>query len=201
MRKIGIFGGTFHPIHIGHLVLADQAMAQYQLSQIWFMPSKRPPHKQSHQLCEDEHRKNMVRLAIESNPAFQLCEIEFEREELSYTSDTLKLLQERYPEDEFYFLMGGDSVMYLDAWHEPAEIFRLAHILASSRTDISREQIDEKLLMLRQQYGARIDFVDMPNIDVSSHEIREGVADGKPVRYYLTEKVYQYIIENRLFLV
>lgn len=198
-KKIGIMGGTFNPVHNGHLLLADSARVQHKLDEVWFMPSGRPPHKQKEEILSDEKRSDMLRLAIEGNAAFCYSDLELRREGIIYTSDTLKILCKEYPENDFYFIIGGDSLMQLESWHKPEEIFARAVILASQRSGVDLEGFEKKRMELSLKYKAEILPVNIPSLEISSAEIRRRVKDGGAVRYLLPEKVYAYICENGLY--
>ncbi len=121
--KIGIMGGTFNPIHFAHLILAESAYEELNLDKILFMPSKKPPHKLNESIESDEHRIQMIQLAIKSNPHFDLSCVELEREGITYTADTLEELNRNYPQDEFYFIIGADSLFQIEDWWHPEQIF------------------------------------------------------------------------------
>ena len=133
MARIGILGGTFNPVHKGHLVMAQKAYEQLALSEVWFMPSKRPPHKDQSQLVSDTDRKAMIQLSIAETEYFKLSEMELLRSGTTYTIDTLRQLKKEYPKDEFYFILGADSLYQLESWKEAEAIFKMAHILCAPR--------------------------------------------------------------------
>lgn len=198
-KKIGIMGGTFNPVHNGHLILAEAARVQHQLDEVWFMPSGRPPHKQKEEILPEEKRSDMLKLAIEGNEAFRYSDLELRREGIIYTSDTLEILHKEYPEDTFYFIIGGDSLMQLESWHKPEKIFARAMILASQRSGFDLGGIKEKKEELSQKYHAGILPVTIPSLEISSAGIRKGLKNGEAVRYLMPETVYAYICENGLY--
>lgn len=199
MKHIGIFGGTFNPIHNSHLILAQTALEQFELDKVVFVPSKKPPHKRDMSLANDFDRINMVKLAIEDNPLFEISTIEFERNGLSFTADSLMIFTEKYVGDELYFLLGEDSLNEIDSWSRPEIIFKLAHILVAGRNDNISSNILEKANYLKKKYNGKIDFINMPNIDISSSAIRKAVEEDRSIKYYLPENVASYIKNNNLY--
>lgn len=197
-RKIGIMGGTFNPIHIGHLILAQKAYEEYGLDEIMFITSGDPPHKQVNHVSADM-RGEMTRLAISDNPAFSYSNMEIIREGYSYTYLTLLELKEIYADAELYFLLGADSLFYLEKWKNPDIIMQNAVILAANR-NTNNEQLYTKIDALKKDYDADIRIIDMPNIDVSSSFIRHMVNTGRSVKYYVPDKVIDFIRENNLYL-
>ena len=199
MKKVGIMGGTFNPIHYGHLFLAENAMEQNNLDEILFMPSKKPPHKNSQDLVSDEYRIDMVRLAIQDNPHFTLSTMEFEREGYTYTADTLTILTNAHPDTDYYFMIGADSLFMMEDWKTPQIIFNLSTILVAGRDHMQGNQLDRQIKHLEKTYGARIIPFDMPAIEISSAEIRKRIADKKTIRYYVTKEVMEYVADHRLY--
>lgn len=198
-RKIGIMGGTFDPIHMAHLLLAENARVQFHLEQILFMPSATPPHKDHRLVSPMEHRKAMVQIAIESNPNFVYSDLELRRAGITYTSDTLEALHEEYPDTEFYFIMGADSLFAVDAWHQPEKIFQRAAILAGNRSEVPLENIYRQIEYLEERFDGKIGLIEMPDIAISSSEIRKRCANGASVRYYVPEAVHQYLENHQLY--
>ncbi|MCI9486294.1 MAG: nicotinate-nucleotide adenylyltransferase [Lachnospiraceae bacterium] len=199
-KRIGIMGGTFDPIHMAHLLLAEAARTQFHLDQILFMPSANPPHKDNQTVSPAEHRRAMVLLAVKGNLNFVCSDLEFRRRGFTYTSDTLRALHEQYPDTEFYFIMGADSLFAVDTWHQPEKIFNMATILAGNRSEVPMEQIEEQVRHLQNRFGGRIFLIDMPDIAISSSEIRKRCAEGASVRYYVPETVYQYMKAYHLYV-
>ncbi len=202
MKKIGILGGTFNPIHNGHLALASAAMEQYGLEEVWLMPSKLPPHKSHFAMLSEEHRLTMTQLAAKTNEKFRVSDFELAREGLTYTSDTLELLKEEYPEIRFYFIIGGDSLVNFLSWWRPERILELATLLAAGRTGYEAEQVEKATSDLRERFPeAEIGTVELSDYPISSNEIREAFFTGEPerVKQYLPDRVYAYIQEHRLF--
>ncbi len=199
LKKIGIMGGTFDPVHLAHLLLAEQARVQFYLDQVLFMPSSQPPHKNNSQISSAEHREAMVLMAIKGNPYFAYSDMEILRTGTTYTSDTLKELHIKYPHTEICFIMGADSLFAVDSWHQPEKIFEKATILAGNRLDVPDEKIKAQICYLKERFGGRIHLIDMPDIAISSSEIRKRYGKGLSIRYYVPESVYTYIKEHQLY--
>lgn len=202
MRKIGILGGTFNPIHNGHLALASAAMEQYDLEEVWLMPSKLPPHKSHFAMLSEEHRLKMTALAAKTNEKFTVSDFELQREGLTFTADTLELLTEKYPDVRFYFIVGGDSLVKFSLWRRPERILELATLLGAGRAGIETEKVNLAALTLRKQYpSADIGTVELLDYPISSNEIRTAFYAGEPVRVkeYIPDEVYGYMMEHRLF--
>lgn len=199
-KKVGIMGGTFDPIHTGHLILGEVAREQFALDKILFMPTGNPPHKHlGTGRGSNEQRTEMVRRAIEGNPGFELSLVEMEREGLIYTSDTLALLRESDPDTDYYFILGADSLFSFHTWHEPQRICDQCVILAAVRDNVSGKQMEDQIKLIADRYHADVRLLATPNIDISSSQIRTDIAQGKSCRYYLPESVRIYIIEEGLY--
>lgn len=199
MAKIGIMGGTFNPIHNVHLSMAEEARTQYQLDEVRFMPSKNPPHKNKQGIAADSHRKRMIQHAIQNYPYFSFSDLELKREGTTFTRDTLAYLTETCPEDQFYFILGGDSLASLESWKEPAYIFSHCHILAANRGDVSEDKITEWIHYYKEKYGADISEIQMPSQRISSEMIRSKLASGCDVSTYCPILVTQYIRFHGLY--
>ena len=198
--KIGIMGGTFDPIHIGHLMLAECAYEQFDLEQVLFLPSGNPPHKRTRVGASDQQRMDMVRLAIDANPHFALDSEEMYRSGYTYTNDTLEILTAQHPDTDYYFIMGADSLFAFETWHEPQKICQNCVIVAAVRDHVSAEHFKEQIEYLTQKYQVDIRILATPNIDVSSHEIREWIRKANTsLKYYVPDKVISYIKEKNLY--
>ncbi len=199
-RKIGLMGGTFNPIHYGHLLIAENACEQFQLGEVIFMPAGNSPHKDSSQILDSQKRMDMIRLAIADNPHFSCSDYEISKEGISYTYLTLRALKEHFKDDELYFIMGADSLAYFDTWRCPDEISRLSIILAAVRDGLNIE----KLMPIREQlwhrYGTRVGFINTPNFSVSSNIIRQRVMSHYSIRYLVPETVREYIKKQSIYL-
>lgn len=198
-KRIGIMGGTFNPIHMGHLILAEEAYQQMKLEKVFFMPSKQPPHKPNMIIAPQLHRKNMVSLAIKGNPHFELSTIELEREGVTYTADTLEILTSQNPEIQYYFIIGADSLFQLESWREPEKIMKLSSLLAASRYHLPEEELMAQIRYLTKEYSAQISLLYMPCIELSSEFLRNQLKEKREVRYYIPEAVSDYIKKNQLY--
>ncbi|MFZ7945472.1 MULTISPECIES: nicotinate-nucleotide adenylyltransferase [Bacillaceae] len=187
MKKVGILGGTFDPPHYGHLMIANEVYSALNLDEIWFMPNHEPPHKKKSESVEDGDRLNMLRLAIDGNPAFTIQPIELERQGPSYTVDTMRMLKSEYADNEYFFIIGADMIEYLPKWHKINELVNLVHFVGVRRPSYSH-QTEYPVL-----------YVEVPAIDVSSSMIRNRMKSGKTVRYLLPDQVIDYIEEKHLY--
>ncbi|MDO5345700.1 MAG: nicotinate-nucleotide adenylyltransferase [Lachnospiraceae bacterium] len=198
-RRVGIMGGTFDPIHIGHLILGESAYQQFNLEKVLFMPSGNPPHKKNRQGASNQERVEMVRRAIASNPHFELSLEEMHEQGYIYTRETLERLRTAHPDTEYYFIMGADSLLNFETWKDPEEICRLCILVAAVRDHMPQDKLDEKICFLRRKYQADIRKLESLNIDISSHTLRSWVAEGRSCRYYIPENVVFYIKEHRIY--
>ena len=200
MGKIGILGGTFDPIHNGHLWLGEQAYREYGLDQVWFMPSGHPPHKQDHPVTEGDKRWDMVRLAIAGNPHFAYSDFELQRPGYTYTAQTLALLQEAYPEHTFYFIIGADSLYQIEGWYHPEQVMARATLLVAGRAfKEAKRSLDQQIAHLIARYGARILPLHCGEMDVSSADLRRMAREGKNIGPSGPGEVAAYIRRNRLY--
>lgn len=192
-KKIGILGGTFNPIHNGHLMLAKEAYEQHNLDKVWIMVSPNPPHKAGTTIVDVTHRNNMVKVAIEPYGFMELSDYEQRREGYIYTAETLTLLKKDYPENEYYFIIGGDSLENIEKWYHPEIVLANCILLAAGRDDLFNEALISRINELNEKYNADIRMVKMQPMDVSSTEIRAGEFDDIP------DSVRKYIKENQLY--
>lgn len=201
MKKIGIMGGTFDPIHSGHLMLAKQAYEEYDLDCVWFMPSRQPPHKKDHEITSPDRRFEMVKLAVSDTPFFACSDFELNRTGgNTYTADTLLLLSEKYPDTSFYFIVGADSIFDIEKWYHPEVVMRNAVLLAADRScGHNSEALDVQIEHLTKKYDARICRLHSKRLDVSSEHLREMIRRGNDISPFLPESVSQYIKQNHLY--
>jgi nicotinate-nucleotide adenylyltransferase len=192
--NIGIMGGTFDPLHLGHLLVAEQAREQMSLDEVWFMPSNQPPHKEQQPKADPSHRLEMVRLAIADHPKFKLCELEFERGGTSYSVETAYILKERYPDNQFHWIIGADMVQYLPKWFKIQEMIGLVSFIG-----LDRPGYEDALRDLPDWLSNSLAMIKMVQFDISSTEIRDRLANGRSVRYMLAEPVRSYIRGNQLY--
>ena len=193
MRKVGIMGGTFDPIHIGHLILGENAYLQFGLDKVVFMPSGNPPHKKDRDGGTDLQRMDMVKLAIASNTHFEISDIEMNEDGYTYTYRTLERLVKEHPETEYYFIIGADSLFYFDSWKNPQRIADACTLVVATRNHTSDEKLDEKIEFVRKLFNAKIEKLDTENIDCSSSQIRSWIKEGHTVKYYVPDTVINYI--------
>ncbi len=198
--KIGIMGGTFDPVHIGHLLLAEFAYEDFNLDKIWFLPNANPPHKKAEHTEEAlHHRIEMLRLAIKDMPYFHLCLYEAETTEHSYTYSTLEAFRRLYPEHEFYFILGADSLFTIEQWKCFEKIFPNCTILAAMRDDKDVGSMKQQIAYLEKKYDASIQLLQAPLVEISSTALRARAAKGLSTRYMVTDDVADYIKKNNLY--
>lgn len=199
-KKIGILGGTFNPIHLGHLLLGETARCHENLDEVWFMPSGISYLKKNISIPDGSVRLEMVREAVKDNPYFKASDLEVLREGNTYTSDTLVWLAEKYPDDSFYFIVGADSLMHMESWYHPEIIFRNCTVLAAVRDDVDFVKLEEQKDYLISKFNAKINLLPYPLMDLSSTEIRKRVGQGKSIRYMVNNEVLSFIERNHLYL-
>jgi nicotinate-nucleotide adenylyltransferase len=197
MGDIGILGGTFTPPHMGHLVMAQEALDQLGLDRVVFMPVAVPPHKEARDDPGAEARVELSRLAVGDDDRLAVSTLEVDRGGASYTVDTLRAFHDLEPEHDLIFIVGGDMAQSLPAWREPEAILKLARLAVAEREGVRREDIARRLEPLHS--GDRVLFFDMPRIDVSSSAIRRRVAEGRPIRYLVPDAVAAAIAERGLY--
>lgn len=192
--QVGIYGGSFNPPHLAHLVVAEVVREQFTLDEVWWMPSFQPPHKENGTLVRAEHRLAMTRLATDDNPAFQVSDLEVRREGISYTVETLRTVQETYPEIDFAFIMGSDSLCEFDAWYRPEEIIERVPLLVYRRPG-------NEAISVEPAVARRVRFVQAPLLEISGTSIRQRCREGRSIRYLVPEPVRVYIAAHRLYQV
>ncbi|MFB3894843.1 MAG: nicotinate-nucleotide adenylyltransferase [bacterium] len=191
--RLGIFGGTFNPIHIGHLIIAQESLSQFKLDQVVFVPAAIPPHKANHDIATAEHRLQMVKLAIAGNPLFQVSDIELNRNDKSYTIDTIKAFQKKYgPGTELNFIIGLDALLEFFTWKDAEQLLDLCRFLVAPRKGFDFSLLDSRLT-------PRVRLINMEPVHISATEIRKRIQTHRPIRYYLPEKVYKYLIESSVY--
>lgn len=199
-KKIGIMGGTFNPIHDGHLALAEHAYREYFLDEVMFIPSGKPAYKSDIWIASDKDRLEMVRLSIQDKPYFSLCTMEIERPGNTYTVDTMKQLQMEHRENTYYFLIGADSLLDLTEWDRSEELLKITKFIVATRNHADMQDLHNVAEQLTRQYGTKISFLKMPNIDISSTDIRTRLKEGKSVSNMLPKSVEEYIRGHELYL-
>lgn len=186
MRKIGLFGGTFDPPHIGHFIIAQEVKNHLTLDEIWFIPTNEPPHK-NNAFINKMHRLEMLQRVVDTVDSFRVNPIELNRIGKSYTIDTIKAIKDEFPEDDFYFIIGADMVEYLPKWHEVEKLLSLVQFVGVGRPNYS----------LTTNYP--IKKIDIPLVEISSTEIRKRIKKGWDIKYFLPHEVYIYMKEHLLY--
>lgn len=198
--KIGIMGGTFDPIHNGHLMLGEYAYRQYALDQIWFMPNGNPPHKSSETIeSQTKHRVEMVKLAISDTAYFTLQPYEVETKDIHYSYKTMEHFKKIYPEYEFYFIIGADSLFNLEKWVLPARLLKTCVLLAAYRDEKGTDEMMAQIKYLNEKYDADIRLLNTPNVDISSSDIRKLLKEKESIQEIVPESVRQYIENQQLY--
>ncbi len=201
-RKIGIMGGTFDPIHIGHLILGEAAHRQFGLETVYFMPAGNPPHKRNRAgRATDAQRLEMVRRAIASNPHFELSEREMNPDGYSYSYRTLEALNSEHPDCSFYFIIGADSLFDFDTWREPARIAAACSLVVATRNQTDPVRFEQEIETKRKTYNGTFLRLDTPNLDISSHHLREMIQKEESVKYYIPDPVIEYIQQEHIYRV
>lgn len=199
-NRIGIMGGTFDPIHYGHLVAAEVARSEFGLNKVIFIPAGSPPHKQQKDITDPEHRYAMTVLATSSNPGFEASRLEVDKDGLTYTFDTVKDLKRIYGEDtEIYFITGADAVLELLTWYRIRELLTLCKFIAVTRPGFDKRDLEQKIGEISSEYNGEIICIEVPLLAISSTDIRERLKKGKTIKYLLPEAVEKYIRENSLY--
>ena len=199
-HRIGIMGGTFDPIHMGHLILGEKAYEQFRLEKVLFMPSGNPPHKRNRQgRATDEERVEMVRRAITGNPHFELSLTEMHENGYTYTYHTLEMLKEKNPDTDYYFIIGADSLYDFDTWREPERICRNCILVTAVRNHSTIAELEAEMNRLSLKYNGTFLTLNTTNLDVSSEMLRNWISEDKSVRYYIPDPVIEYIRENQIY--
>lgn len=199
--RLGVFGGTFDPVHLGHLISAEQCREQAKLDGVLFVPAARPPHKLGHELIRFDQRVEMLQLAIAGHPVFRIDEIEKNRPGPSYTYLTLEELRQRHAGAELYLIVGADSLNDLPQWVQPRRILELATLLVVPRPGWEMAELDslQQALALPADFPLRLQMIHAPLIDIASRDIRQRIAQGRSVRYLIPRAVEAYIADKELY--
>jgi len=196
--RVGVLGGTFDPIHIGHLILAEEARDQLDLDLVYFVPAGDPPHKRDRHLTPVAQRVHMTELALAGNAAFRVSRVDADRAGPHYTVDMVQIIQDQLPRgSELFFLMGFDSLTELPTWHEPARLIAACHLVALTRHDIDVDwaELEAALPGIRQ----RVTLLDMPELEIASHQLQQRIREGRSIRYLVPDEVCAYIREKGLY--
>ena len=197
MRKIGILGGTFDPIHLGHLKLASIALNELSLDEVIFIPSGISYMKSN--VTDSSHRYAMTELAVKDYPSFSVSDIEIKRQKNSYSYETLEELNRIYPDADIIFIVGADSFINLDKWKFPGRILRAASLAVLVRDDVSEDVLSAKTEDYKRIFNAKVFFLHAPQIDISSTNIKKKIKNGESVQDLLAPSVYSYIKEHKLY--
>jgi nicotinate-nucleotide adenylyltransferase len=199
--RVAVFGGTFDPVHLGHLIMAEQAREQARLDQVWFIPAASPPHKLAQRITPFAQRVEMLNLAIAGQPAFRVNELEKGRPGPSFTADTLAELHRQFPQTDFHLLVGSDCLPDLPGWHQPTRLVERAGLLVAARPGWPLAGAEElrTALGLPPQMPLRYQVVETPLVDISSRDLRRRTAEGRSLRFLVPRAVECYIHEKQLY--
>lgn len=197
--KIGIIGGTFNPIHVGHLVLSEYIRDELNLDKIIFIPTGRPPHKSDKNIAKSIHRWNMLELSIKDNPYFELCDIELNSVGISYTIDTVGELKKLHISDDLTMIIGADSLLSLENWKRGPDLIQKINFVVADRLIGKKQNVINEVKALNHKYGVNIRWVDSPIIEISSTDIRDRIKNNKSIKYLVKEDVNKYINDNNLY--
>lgn len=199
-RKIGIMGGTFDPIHMGHLITAQEIMLSFPLDGVLFLVSGTPPHKDPEIVTAKVFRLEMLKLAVLDNPRFEVSDMEVKRGGYTYTIDTMKQLRAKYDEEtDLFYIIGADTVPELVKWKAFEKLLATTEFIAADRPGYVGPEVKAEAARLKREYGARIHFLDTPDIEISSTAIRERVRNGIGIKYLVLPAVEGYIYKNNLY--
>lgn len=199
-KKIGLLGGSFNPIHTGHLLLAESARDQYELDKVLFIPTGNNPFKLSQDEISREHRLKMVELAIEGNMYFEILTLEIDQEGITYTIDTINKIKEIYRDCDFYFIAGADLMFEITLWKGAPELLKAVKFITTFRPGYSHDRLDVRIQELQDIYGASIFKLYTTEMDIASSDIRSRIKNGYSIRYLLPDSVETYIREYGLYL-
>jgi nicotinate-nucleotide adenylyltransferase len=202
-EAVGIMGGTFDPIHYGHLVIAEGARVEYDLSEVIFIPSGMPPHKRDQTISNAEDRYRMTMLATQDNPHFSVSRVEIDRPGPSFAVDTIRTMKEMYgPDVDLYFITGADAILQILSWKDVGSLISMCHFVAATRPGYSLTWLREIIARIRERHQSdfSVQYMEVPGLMISSTDIRQRVRSGLPIRYLLPEIVESYIRTHRLYL-
>ena len=198
-KRVGIMGGTFNPIHIGHIIIAEAAYEAYNLDEVLFVPSGVSYMKDQSEILDAKKRVHMTGLAIEDNPHFALSTIEIDRDGNSYSYETLETLRKQNPDTEYFFLVGSDTLFALETWKHPEILLPSCTILVAVRNGVPMEKMQEHAKYLEEKFGGSIKLLTTPNIEISATDIRKRLADGRNVKYFVPDSVLEFIHKYDLY--
>lgn len=198
-KQIGILGGSFNPPHIGHFIMAETAKSSLMLDYILFIPTGKIMYKEVKSRASGIDRYNMLKAVVELNPGFRLTNMEIAQTETTYTSNTLSRLKRYMPDTKLYFIVGADSLDYMDKWYKPESIFDKCTVVVMKRNHISEDRMNQKIDELRDKFSADILVVDMPSVEISSSVLRDKIQQGISVKYLVDDVVLEYIKKHNLY--
>ena len=199
MKRYGMMGGTFNPIHLAHLYIAYEAKETLNLDKVIFMVAGNPPHKKESSVIDSNYRYDMVKMAIKDYPGFEISDYEIKKQGYSYTYETLKYLKGDEEEVEVFFIAGADSLMDIEKWKNPELVLSNCTFVAFNRGEYNKETLEVQKKKLQDKYNSNIILLDISNLDISSSMIRERIINGKRVDFFMHEKVMKYIEQNNLY--
>ena len=200
MKKTGLLGGTFDPIHNGHIMLAESALDQLELDYVIFLVSPDPPHKRNQEISPFNKRYEMAKLAVSEMDRIIVSDYENHLPTPSYTAQTLTHLNEQYPNDRFYFIIGEDSLDNIESWYEPAKVMELSELVVAVRKEeFDSRSAEDQIVYLKEKYNAKIHLLKSDYVDISSTEIRKSVHENKDISTMVPEKVAEYIWKEKLY--
>lgn len=199
MKRYGMMGGTFNPIHLAHLYIAYEAKETLNLDKVIFMVAGNPPHKKESSVIDSNYRYDMVKIAIKDYPNFEISDYEIQKQGYSYTYETLKYLKGDEGEVELFFIAGADSLMDIEKWKNPELVLSNCTFVAFNRGEYDKETLEKQKEKLQDKYNSNIILLDINNLDISSSMIRERIINGKRVDFFIPQKVIKYIEQNNLY--
>ena len=199
MKRYGMMGGTFNPIHLAHLYIAYEAKETLNLDKVIFMVAGNPPHKKESSVIDSNYRYDMVKIAIKDYSDFEISDYEIQKQGYSYTYETLKYLKGDEGDVEVFFIAGADSLMDIEKWKNPELVLSNCTFVAFNRGEYNKETLEEQKKKLQDKYNSNIILLDISNLDISSSMIRERIIKGKRVDFFMPQKVMKYIEQNKLY--
>ncbi len=199
MKRYGMMGGTFNPIHLAHLYIAYEAKETLNLDKVIFMVAGNPPHKKESSVIDSNYRYDMVKMAIKDYPDFEISDYEIQKQGYSYTYETLKYLKGDEGEVELFFIAGADSLMDIEKWKNPELVLSNCTFVAFNRGEYDKETLEKQKEKLQDKYNSNIILLDINNLDISSSMIRDRIINGKRVDFFIPQKVIKYIEQNNLY--
>ena len=200
VKTLAIMGGTFDPIHIGHLMTADEVRNEFNVDEVIFMPTGQPPHKDINRVSDSEHRYLMTVLATVENPYFNVSRIEIDRPGTTYTVDTIEAIKKLYgPNLKIYFITGADAVHEILTWERVGDLMKICEFVAVTRPGYKRRQLKSTVEELRESFACNVHYLEVPALAISSSYIRDRVEKGKPIQYLVIQSVEKYIRKFNLY--